>query len=107
MATETIIGRVGTAPTVEQSPTGKQLSKFRLARTIWNPDTREEETRWYDVSCWEQDALAVRQQVQVGMSIYVTGTTSVYQGTSGDRHQINAREIGVADRIRFEADDPF
>lgn len=103
MATNTtIIGRVGTDPALTKSPSGKDLAHFRLAETIWNSQSREEETRWYDVSAWDEQALAAKQNVTVGMRVYVTGNPSVYNGTNGERHQINAREIGIADRVRYE-----
>lgn len=108
MAKRTIIGRVGTAPEVTVSPTGKDLAKFRLAETVWNPATKEEETVWYTVSAWEILAKAVRENVMVGARVYVTGEHSVYSGTSGDVQQINAREVGAAERFTFDEEDiPF
>jgi single stranded DNA-binding protein len=99
MARVTIIGRVGTDPETSKSPSGKDLAKFRLAESIWNRDTREEETKWYTVSAWEQLAQIVGEEIRKGMRIYVTGDTSEYAGTSGTIFQLNAREVGAADRF--------
>lgn len=99
MARETIIGRVGTDPELTKSPSGKDMAKFRLAESVYNRDTKEEETKWYSVTAWERQALIANSEVHKGMRIYVTGDTSVYAGASGDVHQINAREIGAADRF--------
>lgn len=104
MSNITIIGRVGTDPTMEKSPTGKDIAKFRLAESGWDPVAREETTTWWDVSAWEKQALAVQQNVRKGERIYVTGTASVWKADSGDRDQINAREVGAADRYRYEVD---
>lgn len=95
----TIIGRVGTDPEMQVSPSGKALAKFRLAESVWNRDTREEETKWYTVSAWEQLAAIAEADVNKGARVYVTGEYSEYAGTSGTVYQINAREIGSADRF--------
>jgi single-stranded DNA-binding protein len=109
MAKRTIIGRVGTAPEVTKSPTGKDLAKFRLAETGWDPKERTETTTWYTVSAWEEQAMAVKDNVEVGARVYVTGDHSTFNGTSGAVEQINAREIGAADRFvaAMEEDIPF
>jgi single stranded DNA-binding protein len=99
MARETIIGRVGTDPELTKSPSGKDMAKFRLAESVYNRDTKEEETKWHTVTAWERQALIANEEVHKGMRIYVTGDTSIFEGTSGNVNQINAREIGAADRF--------
>lgn len=105
MARMTIVGRVGTDVDLTKSPSGKDLAKFRLAETGWDPDTREETTRWWDISAWEKQALAAQQNVVKGERIYVTGNASVWNSDKGPRDQMNAQEMGAADRYRYEVDE--
>lgn len=97
---QTVVGRVGRVDEQKTTPTGKTVLGFSVAENVWDPDAREEVTRWYECSAWEADALVAAENLQKGMRIYVRGRYSEFEGTSGTKYQINVDEFGAADQFR-------
>jgi single-stranded DNA-binding protein len=95
-----IVGRVATPPTGKFTPTGKQLTEFRFAVDgAYDKAAGKRTTDFYDVTVWEpQNEIA--NDLNVGAFIYLGGTPSVYRGTSGDRKQFKASELGTVERLR-------
>lgn len=96
----TIVGRVGRKPEKNTTPGGKEVANFSVAENVWDPEAREEITRWYRVAAWEADAAVAMDSVDVGMRVYVRGRYSEYEGTTGTIYQLDIDEFGAADRFR-------
>ncbi len=95
-----IVGRVGTKPEIKTTPTGKKLANFRLAVDgEWDKVTMQRPTEWYDVTVWEPLHDSVERYVDVGVRVYVSGVVSIFHGTSGDKKQIKASEIGLTTKF--------
>jgi single-strand DNA-binding protein len=93
-----LVGRVGTQPEKKTTPSGKTLKEFRLAVDgPYDPETKSRETEWYTVSVWEPLDKVVT--FGKGGRVWVAGKTSVWHGETGDRKQINAKEIGVVEKL--------
>jgi single-stranded DNA-binding protein len=95
-----LVGRAGRDGEFKTTPGGKSLLKFSLAvEEGWDGDEKKVVTRWYDVSAWDALADSLIGKIKTGSRLWVFGKTSVYSGTSGDRDQISAREVGTVDRF--------
>jgi single-stranded DNA-binding protein len=96
----TIVGRVGRKPEKTETPTGKTVAGFSVAENVWDPDAKEEITRWYQISAWAEDADVAVENLDVGMRVYVRGRYSEFEGTKGTVYQLDVDEFGAADRFR-------
>lgn len=94
-----LVGRAGRDPESKTTETGKRLSKFSLAVEVgYDSETKENLTRWYDVTAWEEMAPVISANVRKGSRVWVSGVASVWPGEKGDRDQISVRDFGLVDR---------
>lgn len=102
----TVVGRLGADPEDTTTSTKKKVLRFSVAVNQYNPVTKEEETVWVKCSAWDRNREYVLKHLKRGKGefVWVTGTHSVYAGTSGDVDQLNVRGIGSAATF-FTADD--
>jgi len=100
-----LVGRAGKDIEMVSIPSGKSLAKFTLAvETGYDEVKKERLTEWYDVACWDALAEALfdaggHPMILKGERIWAAGKTSVFIGKSGDRKQIDAREVGLVERF--------
>ncbi len=98
-----VIGNLGTDPEMRFTPSGSQVTSFRLAAT-WNYTTsegeRKQETEWFTVTTWGKQAETCNQFLAKGRRAYVEGRlrTSSWEGQDGQKRF--KTEI-VADRVIF------
>ena len=104
----TVRGRVGTEPEITVTPSGRQVTKFRLGSTRGYRDTagewREHPTEWFTVKVWGAASDAVSQSLHRGMPVVVQGALSCEEWVSEDdrnqhTHVITAATIAV--EVRF------
>lgn len=84
----TVIGHVGTNPTLSRSANGTEWSTFRMASTrrvrdARTGDWRDGETLWFTVKTWNDRARNVAASVKKGDPVVVTGRLAVeeWEGT--------------------------
>ena len=98
-----VIGNLGTDPEMRYTPNGNAVTSFRLAvsRSYTPRDgERRQETEWFRIVAWNQQAESCNQFLQKGKRVYVEGRlkSDTWEGRDGQTRFTN--EI-VADRVLF------
>ncbi|HLS49031.1 MAG TPA: single-stranded DNA-binding protein [Actinomycetaceae bacterium] len=100
----TVTGHVGTNPELQVTPTGREVTRFRLAVNAGyrGPDGQwvERDPQWFSIKVWgEHRARNVADSVRKGMPVVVQGALSVdrWEGQDGERFDsvITARSVAV------------
>lgn len=83
----TIIGRLGTEPSVR---TVKDATIARLSLGIGCKNGKEEVTEWLEVNLWNNLALVAQQYYHTGDKVYVKGhlSSSSYEDKEGITHYV-------------------
>lgn len=72
----TLVGRLGRAPEMRYTPSGKPVTSFSIVTTYtWMSSNQEiqEETDWFNVVAWGSLAEACKQSLTQGQRVYVEG----------------------------------
>lgn len=98
-----VIGNLGTDPEMRYTPNGNAVTSFRLAvsRSYTPRDgERRQETEWFRIVAWNQQAESCNQFLQKGKRVYVEGRlkSDTWEGRDGQTRFTN--EI-IADRVLF------
>ena len=98
-----VIGNLGTDPEMRYTPSGRPVTRFRIAatRTYNSADgERHQDTEWFTVVAWGQLAEVCNQYLTKGRRAYVDGRlhSDSWEGQDGQTRFSN--EI-VADRVLF------
>lgn len=96
-----VIGNVGRAPELKYLQNGTAVCDFTVAtnrRYTTSGGEQRDETTWFKVTCWRQQAEIAAQYVTVGMKIMVLGEikASAYLDKSGQPAatlELTAREF--------------
>lgn len=70
----TVIGNLGADPTLRQTPSGEKVCNFTVAANrAWTSASGEkkQETTWYRVTTWENQAAACNQYLRKGSRVLV------------------------------------
>ena len=98
-----IIGNLGSDPEMRYTPQGTPVTNFSVAVNRYFNDSngeRQEETQWFRIEVWRQQAELCNQYLAKGRRAYIEGRfrSRTWQGNDGQpRH---SSEI-VAERIIF------
>ena len=72
-----LVGNVGRDPELRYTPGGRAVCNFSLATNrVWTDretNERREETTWFKITVWGQQAETVNQYVQKGKQVMVIG----------------------------------
>ena len=71
-----LIGRLGHDPEMRYTPSGKPLTKFRMASDrSWTTTDGEKksETEWFNVVAWGKLAEICNQYLKKGKQVYIEG----------------------------------
>ena len=71
-----LVGRLGRAPEMRYTPSGKPVTSFSIVTThSWISSNREiqEETDWFNVVAWGSLAEACKQSLTQGQCVYIEG----------------------------------
>jgi single-strand DNA-binding protein len=110
-----IIGNLGADPELRYTPSGKAVTDLRVAvnDNRKGPDGEWiEETLWFRVSVWEQQAERLAEQLRKGNKIYAEGQLRVreFEGRDGEKRQslelAFARVVNLERRPRDESGAP-
>ncbi len=75
-----LIGRLGHDPEMRYTPSGKPLTKFRMASDrSWTTSDGEKksETEWFSVVAWGKLAEICNQYLKKGQQVYIEGRLHV------------------------------
>ena len=100
-----LIGRLGHDPEMRYTPSGKPLTKFRMASDrSWTTSDGEKksETEWFNVVAWGKLAEICNQYLKKGKQVYIEGRlhTRRWQDDKGINHssvEIIAQEMIMLD----------
>ena len=98
-----VIGNLGTDPEMRYTPNGNAVTSFRIAVSrSYTPKggERRQETEWFRVVAWNQQAESCNQFLRKGKRVYVEGRlkSDTWEGRDGQTRFTN--EI-IADRVLF------
>jgi len=100
-----LIGRLGHDPEMRYTPSGKPLTKFRMAsERSWTTSDGEKksETEWFNVVAWGKLAEICNQYLNKGQQVYIEGRlhTRRWQDDEGNNHsavEVIAQEMIMLD----------
>lgn len=99
----TVIGNLGNEPEMRFTPSGRQVTSFRVA-TDWRYTTpdgeRKEDTEWFTVVAWGRLAEQCNRFLTKRRLVYVKGRLRLKRWEGQDGQQRARNEI-VADRVKF------
>ena len=101
-----VIGNLGTDPEMRYTPNGNAVTSFQIAvnRSYTPKDgERRQETEWFRVVAWNQQAETCNQYLQKGRLVFVEGRlkSSTWEGRDGQTmftNEINAERVVFLDR---------
>ena len=100
-----LIGRLGHDPEMRYTPSGKPLTKFRMAADrSWTTSDGEKksETEWFNIVAWGKLAEICNQYLKKGQQVYIEGRlhTRRWQDDAGANHaavEVIAQEMIMLD----------
>lgn len=100
-----LIGRLGQDPEMRYTPSGKPLTKFRMAsdRNWTTADgEKKSETEWFNIVAWGKLAEICNQYLKKGQQVYIEGRlhTRRWQDDEGTNHstvEVIAQEMIMLD----------
>ena len=106
-----LIGRLGHDPEMRYTPSGKPLTKFRMAsdRNWTTTDgVKKSETEWFNIVAWGKLAEICNQYLKKGQQVYIEGRlhTRRWQDDEGINHssvEVIAQEMIMLDGRPAEA----
>ena len=97
-----LIGNLGQAPELRYTPEGNPVAKFSIAVTYRRRVNEEmqDETEWFNVSCFNRTAENVNQYLTKGQKVYVEGRFQSREYVGQDGNQRRSFEV-VANDVKF------
>ena len=100
-----IIGNLGADPELRYTPSGKAVTDLRVAvnDNRKGPDGEWiEETLWFRVSVWEQQAERMAEQLRKGNKIYAEGQLRAREYEARDGQKRTSLELAFARVVNLE-----
>lgn len=100
-----IIGNLGADPELRYTPSGKAVTELRVAvnDNRKGPDGEWiEETLWFRVSVWEQQAERLAEQLRKGNKIYAEGQLKAREYEARDGQKRTSLELAFARVVNLE-----
>ena len=85
-----LIGNLGNDPETRYTPTGKQVTKFRLAVTErWRGSEGEqkEHTEWFNIEAWGRVGEICQEYLHKGSQVYIEGRFRTDISGEGDERK--------------------
>ena len=110
-----IIGNLGRDPEMRYTPSGQAVTQFTVATNRrWRDqqDEWQEETEWFRVVVWGQQAERVAERVRKGNKVYVEGRiqTRQWEDQSGQKRyttELIANQVTSLERREREDEAPM
>ena len=97
-----LIGNLGQDPELRYTPDGNPVANFSIAVTYRRRVNEEmqDETEWFNVSCFNRTAENVNQYLTKGQKVYVEGRFQSREYVGQDGNQRKSFEV-VASDVKF------
>lgn len=97
-----LIGNLGQDPELRYTPEGNPVANFSIAVTYRRRVNEEmqDETEWFNVSCFNRTAENVNQYLTKGQKVYVEGRFQSREYVGQDGNQRKSFEV-VANDVKF------
>ena len=110
-----IIGNLGRDPEMRYTPSGQAVTQFTVATNRrWRDqqDEWQEETEWFRVVVWGQQAERVAERIRKGNKVYVEGRiqTRQWEDQSGQKRyttELIANQVTSLERRDRDDEAPF
>jgi single-strand DNA-binding protein len=110
-----IIGNLGRDPEMRYTPSGQAVTQFTVATNRrWRDQQNEwqEETEWFRVVVWGQQAERTAERLRKGNKVYVEGRiqTRQWEDQSGQKRsttELIANQVTSLERREREDEAPF
>ena len=110
-----IIGNLGRDPEMRYTPSGQAVTQFTVATNRrWRDqqDEWQEETEWFRVVVWGQQAERAAERVRKGNKVYVEGRiqTRQWEDQTGQKRyttELIANQVTSLERRERDEDAPF
>ncbi|SRR5579875_248113 len=101
-----LIGNLGADPQMDYTPSGKAVTKFRMAvsRRRRNRDTGEmdSETQWFSIVAWESLAETCQKYLHKGSKVYIEGRIGSRKYTDKDGIERTVWDVTATDMEMLE-----
>jgi len=100
-----IIGNLGQDPEMRYTPSGKPLTKFRMAANrSWTTDDgqKQTETEWFNIIAWGKLAEICNQYLSKGQRVYVEGRLHTRNWTDDEGNYRSATEVVAKEMIMLD-----
>lgn len=101
-----LVGRLGRAPEMRYTPSGKPVTSFSIVTThSWISSNREiqEETDWFNVVAWGSLAEACKQSLTQGQCVYVEGRIKTRRWNDENNLAHSCAEVVAQDVISLSS----
>jgi single-strand DNA-binding protein len=101
-----LIGRLGGDPEMRYTPSGKPLTKFRLATDrSWTTADGEKktETEWFNIVSWGKLAEICNQYLKKGQQVYVEGRLHTRRWQDDEGNNRSSIEVVAQEMIMLES----
>jgi single-strand DNA-binding protein len=101
-----LVGRLGRAPEMRYTPSGKPVTSFSIVATHnWISSNRDiqEETDWFNVVAWGNLAEACKQSLTQGQCVYVEGRIKTRRWNDENNVPHSRAEVVAQDVISLNA----
>lgn len=103
-----LIGNLGQDPEMRYTPSGKPLTKFRMATNrSWTSEEgkRQTETEWFNIVSWGKLAEICNQYLSKGQKVYIEGRLHTRHWTDDDGNYRSATEVVAQEMIMLDGRD--
>lgn len=100
-----LIGRLGQDPEMRYTPSGKPLTKFRMASDrSWTTSDGEKrsETEWFNIVAWGKLAEICNQYLKKGQQVYIEGRLHIRRWQDDEGHNHSAVEVIAQEMIMLD-----
>ncbi len=95
-----LVGRLGAAPELKTTPTGKQVCNFSIATSFWDKRTQTEGADWHRIVAWDRTAENCERYLDKGSQVAIEGRLKHSSWTAPDGTKRYKTEVYAA-RVTF------
>ncbi len=95
-----LVGRLGAAPELRTTASGKPVCNLRVATSRWKADGNNSDADWHQVVAWNKTAEQCHQYLDKGSQVAIEGRLTYRDWKAHDGSNRTSSEI-IAHRVVF------